>query len=399
MSRTATRAEAHDADVFTDMLDLVDDLANSAVRQIVSGEEDFAEHALPPQLLHDVVRANIEAILRVVAGDADVGVDAARWAGQVKADHGVPISGLLHGFRLGGLEIWEWAIARAADGEQASALLRRSSHFWGTLERFTTAAAEAYRHVTDDREQRERVSRRVALLAVLEGSAAGRGPNGVPGAGAPRALGLPERASYCVVIGEIGAQGADPLPGIAALLDHARIRSAWTTELGERIGLVAAVGEADSEGVLRVVGRAATSRVGLSRPFTSLASAPGAVKEARIAVRCAMPPAGVHRYGSAPIDEFVASHAESAGELSESVLEALLTGEAGDAALLETLHAWFAADGSTAEAARQLHCHRNTVLYRMTRIAELTGRVPTRPVDAAELYVALRALRLGVTEE
>ncbi|WP_432165518.1 PucR family transcriptional regulator [Streptomyces sp. bgisy031] len=399
MSRTATPAEAHDADVFTDMLDSVDDLTDSAVRQIVSGEEDFAEIALPPQLLHDVVRANIEAILRVVSGETDVGVDAATWAGQVKAEYGVPVSGLLHGFRLGGLEIWEWAIARAADGEQASALLRRSSHFWGTLERFTTAAAEAYRHVTDDRAQREQASRRVALLAVLEGSAEDRGPNGVPAAGVPRALGLPERASYRVVVGEIGEHGTDPLPGVDTLLDNAHIRSAWTTELGERIGLVAAVSEADTEGALRMVERAATSRVGLSRPFTSLAAAPGAVKEARIAVRCVTAPAGIHRYGSAPIDEFVATHAESAGELTENVLAPLLTDEAGDAALLDTLHAWFAAGGSTAEAARQLHCHRNTVLYRMTRVAALTGRVPTRPVDAAELYVALRALRLGVNGE
>ncbi|WP_406433052.1 PucR family transcriptional regulator [Streptomyces sp. NBC_01589] len=77
------------------------------------------------------------------------------------------------------------------------------------------------------------------------------------------------------------------------------------------------------------------------------------------------------------------------------MLAGLLTGEGRDAALLDTLHAWFAADGSTAEAARQLHCHRNTVLHRIARIAELTGRVPTRPVDAAELYVALRALRLA----
>ncbi|MET7787493.1 helix-turn-helix domain-containing protein [Streptomyces sp900116325] len=390
MSRTAARVDTHDADVFADMLDSVDDLTDAAVRKIISGEEDFAGNALPSQLLRDVVRANIEAILRVVSGDPDIGVDAARWAGRVKADHGVPISGLLHGFRLGGLEIWEWAIARAADGEQASALLRRSSHFWGTLERFTTAAADAYRYVTDDRERREQVSRRVALLAVLEGSAAARGTAGVPSS-----LGLPERASYCVVVGEIGTQGADPLPGVATLLGNAQIRSAWTTELGERIGLVAAVGEADTEGVLRIVDGAATTRVGLSRPFTSLAAAPGAVKEARIAVRCAMPPKGVHRYGNAPIDAFVATHTESAAELSENVLAGLLTGGGGDAALLDTIHAWFAADGSTAEAARQLHCHRNTVLYRMARIAELTGRVPTRPVDAVELYVALRALRLA----
>jgi DNA-binding PucR family transcriptional regulator len=63
--------------------------------------------------------------------------------------------------------------------------------------------------------------------------------------------------------------------------------------------------------------------------------------------------------------------------------------------LLDTLEAWFAADGSTAEAGRRLHCHRNTVLYRLGKVAELTGRSVSRPAQAAELYVGLRAIRLG----
>ena len=63
--------------------------------------------------------------------------------------------------------------------------------------------------------------------------------------------------------------------------------------------------------------------------------------------------------------------------------------------LLDTLEAWFDADGSTTDAGKRMHCHRNTVLYRLGRIAELTGRSVSRPAEASELYAALRAVRLG----
>jgi DNA-binding PucR family transcriptional regulator len=62
--------------------------------------------------------------------------------------------------------------------------------------------------------------------------------------------------------------------------------------------------------------------------------------------------------------------------------------------LLDTLEAWFAAGGSTARAAERLHCHRNTVLYRLNRVGELTNRRITDPQACAELYVGLRAARL-----
>ncbi|MEU9622592.1 PucR family transcriptional regulator [Streptomyces sp. NPDC088251] len=379
--------------VFAEILASIGELTEVTVRKITEDESFYTRSRLPADLLRDIVHANIEALLRMETGGPDLGDESARRAGRIKAEHGIPLPALLHAFRLGGLEIWEWAIARATTGEQSAALLRRSSHFWGVLDRFSTAATEAYRQVADDRERQERVSRRVTLLSVFEGA------NGVrfgSAAGIQRALGLPERASYRVVAGEVGRNGEDPLPGITARLASADVASVWTTELGERLGLVAPTGDTESAAALRVVKRAATSRVGVSRPFTVLAAAPEAVRQARIALECVAPAGvGVHCYGAAPIDTLVAAHAESAAELSESVLGPLLSGEGGDAALLDTLDAWFAADGSTAEAARRLHCHRNTVLYRITRIAELTGRAPTRPVDAAELYVALRARRLA----
>ncbi|MFD0276840.1 PucR family transcriptional regulator [Kitasatospora sp. NPDC127111] len=378
-------------DVFAEILGSVEEITDETVRKITEDESGYVENQLPPDLLRAVVRANIEAVLRTEAGGPDGGDETARWAGRVKAEHGVPLPALLHAFRLGGLEIWEWAIARANTGAQATALLRRSSDFWAVLDRFSTAATEAYRQVADDRERQQEAARRIMLLGVFEGAAAGT----TRAAGLPRALGLPERAAFRVVVGELAPDGTDPLPGVAERLAGLHVPSVWTTELGERLGLLAPVSEADAAAALRALDRSAAGRVGVSRPFASPAAAPEALRQARIALECVPPSgSGVHRHGSAPVDALLAAHPASAAELAADVLGPLLATEDGGAALLDTLDAWFAADGSTAEAARRLHCHRNTVLYRLGRIADLTGRTPTRPVDAAELHTALRARRL-----
>ena len=55
-----------------------------------------------------------------------------------------------------------------------------------------------------------------------------------------------------------------------------------------------------------------------------------------------------------------------------------LLGASDSTTIIETLEAWFVADGSTTKAGKLLHCHRNTVGYRLGRVAELTGRSVSR---------------------
>jgi DNA-binding PucR family transcriptional regulator len=45
-------------------------------------------------------------------------------------------------------------------------------------------------------------------------------------------------------------------------------------------------------------------------------------------------------------------------------------------------------------AAAKLHVHRNTVHYRLRRVAELTGRSLAEPTGVAELHLALEATRI-----
>lgn len=57
--------------------------------------------------------------------------------------------------------------------------------------------------------------------------------------------------------------------------------------------------------------------------------------------------------------------------------------------LLDTLAHMLASDGSPTNAAKALYCHRNTVIYRVRRIEELTGHDLTDPRDRLLLTLAL----------
>jgi DNA-binding PucR family transcriptional regulator len=59
--------------------------------------------------------------------------------------------------------------------------------------------------------------------------------------------------------------------------------------------------------------------------------------------------------------------------------------------LIETLHEWYAANGSRAAVAERLGVHRNSVGYRIARIRELLGRDPMEMRTARQLQAALDA--------
>ena len=381
------------ADFFLELVDSVDALAEGVVDQILAGENAYAENPMSRELLYSIVNENISALLATLAGTTD-SLAAARRAGRIKAEHGIPMASLLHAYRLAGLQLWDEMMARSVGTKRAEVLLHLSSDVWGIIDRFSGAAVESYRAFVDERDRRDEQARSVMLLSLLDGTAA-------PGeiGRLLRALELPGHASYLVVAAERSSSGADPVPEVHGRLRAVGISSAWTAWKGEYVGLIALSHRADVDRAISVVSAAATSRVGISRPFTQLSASPSAVGQARISVECiAATGVGIHRYGSAPLDLLLVAQPGYGAELRDVIFARLLGPDSADAAvLLDTLEAWFDADGSTANAGKRMHCHRNTVLYRLGRIAELTGRSVSRPAEASELYAALRAMRLGGT--
>ncbi len=67
--------------------------------------------------------------------------------------------------------------------------------------------------------------------------------------------------------------------------------------------------------------------------------------------------------------------------------------------LLETLTAYFAHNGNLSQTAEALFVHRNTLLYRMDRIREISGHDLDNPETRLSLQLALRAHRLIAARE
>ncbi|MDF2497050.1 MAG: PucR family transcriptional regulator [Arthrobacter koreensis] len=82
-------------------------------------------------------------------------------------------------------------------------------------------------------------------------------------------------------------------------------------------------------------------------------------------------------------------------DLAAEALDPLLAFDAAhDAELVPTLEKYLAVNGSVAKVAQALGLHRNTVRYRLTQIADLSGYDPAVTADRVHLYLALSVRRL-----
>jgi len=364
------------------LLEDVDTLADELTAEILAGDHSYAESTLLTyKQLRESVHDNLRTILMGVRGGMPTTMEAAQAAGRLKAEQGIPLTALLHAFRLGGRFIWDRVLTTAVDPETANLLLHKASHVWAAIDECSGAAAEAYQAAVEDQAARNAAARRLMLTSVLEGTAG----NVAAAREILRALQLDRHGPFLVVCTD-----ADEPP-----MDVPGVESQWIEAGAGRVGLLALPDEAAAAAVRDHLD-GDSARAGLSRPFTSPLDAPAARRQAETALLC-LPPGtpGAHVYGSSPIDMLAAASLETATEVAHAVFGPLLAmPEEEHSVLLDTLEAWFAAGGSTARAAEQLHCHRNTVLYRLNRVGELTGRRITDPRASADLFVGLRAARL-----
>ncbi|MEU8629473.1 helix-turn-helix domain-containing protein [Streptomyces sp. NPDC048669] len=375
------------------LLDDVGPLSDELTVEIMSGEHSYGEGALlDEERLRTVVRDNLRTLLTTLQRRPAT-LDAPRAAGRLKAEHGIPLAVLLHAYRTAGRFVWDRLRALTDDEEIAAQLLPLASSLWAAIDAYSGAAADAYRTADEVHARRDATARGAMLATLLDGRVG-------TSAGAweiARVLGLDRQGPFLVVCAET-REGAEPLPGAGVRLRAAGIGSEWIPQIDVVVGLLALSNESTVATALDELMEGVRSRVGVSRPFASPVNAATAWREAQLAVQC-LPPgtAGSHLYGTSPIALLAAASPDAAAEMAEAVLGPLRAlPEVDQATLLETLRAWFTVGGSTARAAELLHCHRNTVLYRLNRIAGLTGRRPTEAESAAELYVALQVVRLGL---
>ncbi|WP_327351008.1 PucR family transcriptional regulator [Streptomyces sp. NBC_01304] len=317
------------------------------------------------------------------AGDIEA---AATETGRRRAEQGMPLDSVLHAYRRGGRVIWQ-AMTEPLRGPAAAEqdlVLEVAGALWETIDRFSTVMSDAYRLTQLELHHRQDSRRGALFEALLDG----RGSDPAVAAAAATALGLPLRDRFAVVVVDQNP-AAPPDPGPA--LQAAGMWSFWRTR-AERYAGIVRLGSTEPYELTAVLRKELGGTAGISPPFEELATADTARRLAERALRTLAPGSGA----VAELDERLVQAAltddpEISDRLLARYLEGILNCGAEGPVLLETLRAWLDAGCSASRAAEELYCHRNTVLNRIIRIAELTGWSPESGEARLGWALALRA--------
>lgn len=384
---------------------LVPGLTAKLVEEIWRRNPAYAAGPVSREDLHASCHDNISRVLELltiglVADDApaDPLYDAARATGRLRAEQRVPLDDVLRSFRLGGRLIWGELIARA--GEQgsldSSGMTEVGSRLWEVVDETSAQVAATY-HLTERERLRADEQRRGALWEDL---LTGSEESSVTAA---RALGLAAEGAYVVVVAaDALVEGVDAFPVAAAhdALARGRCVSTWQHRGGTCVGVVVLPEDGGTDDPARDVAAMLRPATGLAAgvvPATSVAGLVEAHRLAGLALECAR----AEGLGAVTLDDrlpeaLLVRSPELAERLVSTVLGQVLSrSDAERVTLLETLEAWIASAGSVTRTGELLHCHRNTVLNRLRRLRELTGRDDLREGRVpAEVDLAMRALAL-----
>lgn len=372
-----------------------------------------------PQLLfQDVYEVSRDTLLRTVAdleqgrrpaGPADF--QATRRAAARRVHQGMSLESFLHATRLWGRIVWE-TVLTCTDVHipaEREAALRIAGQLFEHLDLISTAAAQGYleelQTVWSDRE----VVRRDLLDALLAGDGQSARVHRLA-----RSLHLQLADKYIVVIVRGGERPAaerveQPLATRVAMRRiveavHAHLKpKAGAMLVGMRHGEVVALYPYAGSGELDVVERACRDLaddlaeqgacVGISGAQHGLAALSASYSDAREAIEIAARGGGRSRvvaFKDVLIDSIVHSSRRADRILGETIEPVLRYDAERQSELLRTLRAYIDAGFNLTKSAELLHVHPNTVVYRLHRIEELTGRNPHVPDDLLLLFLGLK---------
>ncbi|MET9313750.1 helix-turn-helix domain-containing protein [Kribbella sp. NPDC003505] len=348
--------------------------------------------AVPRQDLWRSCHDNVARVVQMIA-DNDDRFDAAQATGRRRAEQRMPLDDVLKSFRLGGRLVWEAMIeeARAQGAVDSEALLDVASKVWEVVDRTSSQVAAAY-HVAERQLVRADERRRSTLW---EGLLHGRGKDRAFVQEAATVLDVPIDGRYLVVAIDNLVDDECTTSSFVRRFAAVRVASAWQVRPQTVVGLLALGTESlpKALGILRDVVHAPA---GLSGVVNGLVEVNLAYRQAMLARRTL--PAGqidVAALTERLPEALLLSAPELAGQLVQTWLVPLTTVPASERdLLLDTLDKWVTAAGSVRRTADLAHCHRNTVINRLHRVHQITGRDVTEDGCQLELGLALRAFKL-----
>ncbi|MFJ7628175.1 PucR family transcriptional regulator [Streptomyces sp. NPDC097595] len=348
------------------------------------------------QEVHQSLRHNVGSLIQP-REFREAAHRTSRRIGEVRAEQGVPLDAVLHAFRMGGAMVWQDLVDETArrHPEDIRLLVHVAADVWNFVDEHCGVVADAYRGAERRLAWRRENRHRLMTAALLDGTAR---VADLPDTAA--ALGLPEDGRYAV----LALRDARRSPHGAA---HPPLELPAGTEAVWHAGAeadyaVLPLGRADGTDPADALAELAAglcvppgARAGIGSAVDGLAAVGDARRLADTALRACPADGGTVLLDAHLPAALVVSSPALGAALVDRVLGPLDRLDAADRdVLIDTLTAWFDADGSAPRAGARLYCHRNTVLNRLRRFEQLTGRCLTRPSDATEVSLALTARRL-----
>jgi DNA-binding PucR family transcriptional regulator len=312
-----------------------------------------------------------------------------------RASQGLTLSSLLHAYRLGAATIWD-ELAHLADTDEINkeALIAATPSIFAWMNTNSLRAHAVFREI-DIRDARRNEQVRAALLDTLLFNDSSIGAAFWD---AVAALGLP-RTGQLTVIAATSAEhtsiGDSPPDIETRITSHAAVQDAWfRLAASSQIGVVSLRrNRADAlDSIAGTICSEIPVLIGLGSPFTAITDCSKARAQAQIAMAASTNSRPTTRYNRDVLPILLASSPDAAATVVASTLGPVLELPPDRAEpLLATVHTWLRLSQSVSATAAELHCHRNTVNYRLRRFTELTGRPLTDSFWLAQVALALEA--------
>ncbi|HET6876662.1 MAG TPA: helix-turn-helix domain-containing protein [Jatrophihabitans sp.] len=343
--------------------------------------EPYAAGLVPWHELREDADASFELLLRLTAGLPvpqrldDVG----ERIGRRRAELGVPLEVLLRAVRTDFRVLWEALLRRVAPDELPT-LVHSTVRVWDAVEQHAARIQLAYLQESAVL-AREREHERSHLVARLLAS---DGRDGQLVSQVATALEVRPTALFAVAAAPTPAdralrQAAERLRSqrVALHIQNVEHRAVLIAQLPEGCGAVP-------------IDWLPGVPCGLGPVALGLSAVPRAVRTAIEVADTLRPADGGPRTVVESWPHIVATRL---ADLAQALCAAVLPGEHAltdheRSRLLETVVVYLRC-GSASATAEEVFCHRNTVLNRLNRFAELTGLELTRPDHAAAVIVAL----------
>ncbi|WP_121256775.1 PucR family transcriptional regulator [Nocardioides ferulae] len=379
------------------LLDRSDAIADSITLMLFERDAEIYDR-VGPELRVDVresTRLHIRRGLEVLSGRRDAGVpprDVWRDAGRRRARQGVPLEVVLNAYTLGARVLWEALVARAAGDPAAGiddpVLLAAASTVWSNLDVQNAVLIDAYRRESARLQRQDLQRQQAALDGLLEGR--GADPDFAEEARAALDVGA-EDPIACVVSLHDGPLD-DALGPVEDRLDRLGVTARWHVRAGVYFGLLAGP-LPDEQGLVELFVPHAPGRMGVASADGLAGFATAFQLASRAADTLPRGARDVVAVSERLPEVLLAGSPQVAPLLLAQTLGPVLAQPGPQAhTLLDTLAALLRHDGSPTHAAAELYCHRNTVIYRMKQIEQLTGRSLADPRDKLLLGLALLAV-------